>query len=136
MEIVFNICDIERIAEGQEFRLELPVGWVRFHSVSYNFGKWELLIDYPAQKNVRCKLDSVSVDDETIVCCCSVENSLAKTILKLISKFIKLDTWGIAIEYPEIKMDISRLNLPIELHSIDCFPDEVKISGKLKGTWA
>ena len=135
MEIVFSKNDIERIAAGKEFRPELAVGWVRFHNFSYNSGKWELLIDYPAQKNVRCKLDAVSVLDDKVLCTCTVENTLARTIFKLVSKLVKLDTVGIEIEYPDFRMDISRLNLPIDLHSIDCFPDEVKITGEMKRTW-
>ncbi len=132
MEIVFGINDIERIAAGKEFRLDLPVGRLRFHSFSYNSGKWELLIDYPAQKNVGCELDAVSIQNNTVVCTCSVESTLAQTIFKLASKFMKFEALGIGIEYPELRMDISRLNLPIVLHSVECLPDEVKITGELK----
>ena len=122
--------DLQRILKGKEYSKSLRIGKVRVHDFSYDDGKLSFLLDYPINQNVRCELDNFTVKDGYIVSRCEIYSKLTKTIVNLLTKFISLPGETFELNFPELRINISALNLPIAIQSIECLPDEVRITGE------
>jgi len=130
MIIILNNEDLQGILKGKEYSRSLPIGKVRVHDFLYEDGKLSLLLDYPMNQNVRCELDSFTVKDGYLVCRCEIYSKLTKSIVNLLTKFIYLPVKTFELQYPELRINLSSLNLPITLQSIECLPDGVRITGE------
>lgn len=130
MIIILNNEDLQEILKGKEYSRSLPIGKVRVHDFSYEDGKLSLLLDYPMNQNVHCELDSFTVKQGSLVCRCEIYSKLTKSIVSLLTKFISLPGEVFNLQYPELRINLSSLNLPITLQSIECLPDGVRITGE------
>jgi len=120
---------LHRIFKGKEYSHSLPIGRVRVHDFSYNDGKLSLLLDYPMNQNIRCELDNFTIKGGFLFCRCEIYSRLTKLIVSLLTKYVSLPGNTFELHYPELRINISTLNLPVTIQSIECLPDEIRITG-------
>lgn len=132
MEIILYKEDLEKLLKGKELlHIVLPVGTLKIYDFRYEEGKLIFLFDYPLGKGVHCSFQDFTIEESNLKCECSVESTVAQTILKLVKNFTALRERGISLNYPQLSIDISMLNLPFTPQEIECLKDEVRIKGEL-----
>lgn len=132
MEIILYKEDLEKLLKGKELlHIVLPLGTLKIYDFRYEEGKLIFLFDYPLGKGVHCSFQDFKIEESNLKCECSVESTVAQTILKLVKNFTALRERGISLNYPQLSIDISMLNLPFNPKGIECLKDEVRIKGEL-----
>ncbi len=132
MEIKLNNHDLQQLAESRKFKFAFTFGSVVLHSFTYKNSKIVFLLDYPFGDNVEVELDSFSLEDQVLNCKIDLKGILAGALIKLVNKFIKTPIEGCNIDYPSLKYDLSKLNIPIVPEEIEATDDGINITGRLK----
>ena len=132
MEIRLYKEDLEKLLKGKELsHILLPVGTLKIYDFRYEDGKLIFLFDYPLGKSMQCSFQDFKIEHSNLKCECKVEGTVAQIILKLLRNFTALRERGISLNYPQLSIDISMLNLPFTPKDIECLKDEVRIAGEL-----
>lgn len=133
MEIRLYKEDLENLLKGKEFsHVLMPVGTLKIYDFQYEEGKLRMLLDYPLKNGVRCSFQDFKIEGKNLTCDCNIESAVVRTFLKLVKNIPALLEKGISLNYPQVSIDISMLNLPVSPHDIECLQDEVRIVGELK----
>lgn len=133
MKLLLENRDIQGLIPSGEILLETPAGNLRIHNVEYSGKKLQFLLDHPLGRNMKCEIDKCEIRDNLLMVNCIIpDNFLVRSLLKLISNVVSLSKNGIAIKYPQLIIDQSIFNLPLQARSIDFLPGALQIIAAMK----
>ncbi|MFC1555057.1 hypothetical protein ACFL7D_10510, partial [candidate division KSB1 bacterium] len=106
-------------------------GNVKVHSFGYSESKILFKLDYSLKKNVRCSLAEIGLSENKITAKCEISGSFTNMLAKIFNLFFAGSYKGVEFDFPVIKADPAKFDLPFKIDELVCEPDNVEVSGNI-----
>jgi len=131
MELIIKKNEIEDLLKGKERAFDSRFGRIRIYDAWYLDSKFIFRIKHSIAGSISGNLDRFTVTDNILTCRVDFGDSFKGIILKILGRWLKKEHEAFSLEYPEIKVDLASLSLPITVDSVLLLDDEIRITGEI-----
>ncbi|MCP4725197.1 MAG: hypothetical protein GY863_09180 [bacterium] len=131
MELILKRNEIEDLLKGKERIFESRFGRIRIYDAGYLNSKFIFRMEHFLAGSILGNLDRFTINDTTLTCVVDFGGSIKGTFLNLFGSLLKEEHEAFSLEYPEIKVDLASLPLPINVDGVLLLEDEIRITGEI-----